>query len=505
MTFTDLIDLAGERLGGAVMWANDDFFAPKECLLKPERPVWKDGLYTDRGKWMDGWETRRRREPGHDSCLIRLGLPGTIRGVVVDTAFFRGNFPESCSIEATSARPDATVEELMSEQTTWREILPRTELEGDSRNELPIADEKTRFTHLRFHIYPDGGVARLRVHGSVVPDARKLTTSGEIDLAAAENGGLAVLASDMFFGERQNLIMPGRAANMGDGWETKRSRGPHEDFCVVRLAAEGTVSRIEIDTNHFKGNFPDSAMLEGTRDDALTTEMLANGKGRWVEIVPRTKLQAHTRHFFDDALLGRGPFTHVRLRVFPDGGVSRLRVHGHITAEALAKKKMERFDALVELDASRELSAICGAKAWVSAMLSRRPFGTLAKVQGAAEDVWWTLGAADWKEAFSHHPRIGERKASGEASAEARAYSEGEQSGTKGATQATMAALARENREYEERFGHVYLVCATGRSADEMLALLRKRTKNDPQKELRVAAEELAKITRIRLEKAFGA
>ena len=271
MEWTDLIDLASEKLGGAVLFANDDFFAQKENLIKAAAPIWKEGVYTDLGKWMDGWETRRRRSPRLDEkfdwCIIRLGMPGEIKGVVVDTAFFRGNYPSHCSIEACSVDGQPEVSQLLSGETEWVEIFTVSELKGDSQNKFAV-DHAGRVTHLRFKIYPDGGVARLRVHGNVLPDwdvLRKRNT--EIDLAAAENGGDVPLASDMFFGHRQNLIMPGLAQDMSDGWESQRRRGPGYDWCIVKLGTKGTITRAEIDTSHFKGNYPESCTLEGGAGD----------------------------------------------------------------------------------------------------------------------------------------------------------------------------------------------------------------------------------------------
>src|SRR5207247_1745477 len=263
MDFTELIDLASERLGGAVLFANDEFFAPKENLLKPSVPVFIEGKYTDLGKWMDGWETRRRRSPGFDWCIIRLGLPGIIRGVVVDTSYFKGNYPEHCSLEGCTKTGNPGVEELTSDANPWTDLLPQVPLKGDSQNPFPI-DNEQRFTHLRFKIYPDGGVARLRVYGEVRPDHEQLIRGGgEIDLAAIENGGLVLSCSDMFFGHRHNLIMPGRAVNMSDGWETKRRRGPGFDWVIIKLGTAGTIRRLEVDTSYFKGNFPESCSLEG--------------------------------------------------------------------------------------------------------------------------------------------------------------------------------------------------------------------------------------------------
>ena len=328
MDFTDLIDLASERLGGAVLYANDEFFAPKENLLKPNAPIFIEGKYTDLGKWMDGWESRRRRTSGFDWCIIRLGLSGIIRGVVVDTSHFKGNYPEQCSIEACSIDGLPTTEQLISDSVQWTEILPKSNLNGDSQNPFETANDQ-RWTHLRFKIFPDGGVARLRVYGEVVPDWERLKNlGGQIDLAAVENGGVVLSCSDMFFGHRHNLIMPGRAANMSDGWETKRRRGPGHDWAIIKLARPGQIQAIEVDTSHFKGNFPESCLLEACNLPDATIDTLTDLSTPWSSVLPRTKLQAHTRHFFDQELSDTGAASHLRFSIFPDGGVSRLRVYG---------------------------------------------------------------------------------------------------------------------------------------------------------------------------------
>jgi allantoicase len=328
MDFTELIDLASERLGGAVLIANDDFFAPKENLLKASAPIFIDGKYTDRGKWMDGWESRRRRTPGFDWCIIRLGLPGIIRGVVVDTSYFRGNYPEHCSFDGATFSGLPSEQELTSDAVQWVPLLPQMALKGDSQNPFPIQYEE-RITHLRFRIFPDGGVARLRVYGEVLPDWDQLKRAGgHIDLAAAENGALVLSCSDMFFGHRHNLIMPGRAANMSDGWETKRRRGPGHDWVIIKLARPGQIHRVEVDTAHFKGNFPESCSLEACNAEGVNSKDLTDLSVPWASVLPRTKLQSHTRHFFDQELLDAGVASHLRFNIFPDGGVSRLRVYG---------------------------------------------------------------------------------------------------------------------------------------------------------------------------------
>ncbi len=469
-------------MGGSVLYATDDYFAEKENLIRPSAPVWKEHEYTDRGKWMDGWESRRKRVPGHDFAVVRLGVPGVIRGVVIDTAFFRGNFPSHASIEAAFARPESDLASLLGEATQWIEILPRSELQGNAENLFAIASPFA-FTHVRLRIYPDGGVARFRVHGEVVPEWRR---SGgllnEIDLAAAEHGAQVLTCSDMFFGPKHNLIMPGRAHNMSDGWETKRRRGPGHDWAIVQLATEGVVRRIEVDTNHFKGNFPDTCSIDSAR----------SADGDWQELLPRTKLQAHTRHFFIDELLHRQPTTYIRMNVYPDGGISRLRVHAVATEEGRGNAAAQRINT--RIDPAAELRSCCGSSAWVAKMIARRPFANWMELSTAADDIWSSLGPDDWREAFAAHPRIGEKR-------DGARWSAAEQAGTSGAANETMQALAEANRQYEERFGHVFLICATGRTADEMLAAARSRLCNTADDELRIAAEEQRKITRLRLLK----
>jgi allantoicase len=317
MAFVDLVDLASERVGGAAVATNDEFFAPKEGLIKPAKAEWREGVYTERGKWMDGWETRRLRGPRADDfdwCILRLGVPGVVRGVDVDTSFFTGNFPEACAIDASDLAGLPTVEALAA--AAWRPLLTRTALKGDSHNLIAVGDAPMA-THLRLRIFPDGGVARLRVYGDAVVDWNRLRRRGDVDLAAAAHGGLVVSCSDMFYGSRHNLIMPGDATHMGDGWETKRRRGPGHEWTIVRLGTAGTVRRIEVDTRHFKGNAPGACSLEGSRD-----------LEQWTELLAETPLQAHAQHAFEDDVRAIGDVTHVRFNIFPDGGVGRLRLFG---------------------------------------------------------------------------------------------------------------------------------------------------------------------------------
>jgi allantoicase len=301
---SDFIDLASERLGALVLAANDDFFAPKENLIKATTPLWIEGRYTDRGKWMDGWETRRRRDAGtHDWCVVQLGARGVVRAVDVETTHFKGNYPEACSLEAGDGEH-------------WLEVLPLSQLKGDAHNLFDIASDIAA-THLRLRIFPDGGVARLRAYGQVLADWDRLKRRPEVDLAAAEHGGFVVSCSDMFFGSRNNLIMPGDATHMGDGWETKRRRGPGHDWSIVRLGAPGTIHRVEVDTRHFKGNAPGACDLEASTDER-----------EWRPLVAHVPLSPNAVHVFDREVRAVGDVTHVRFNIYPDGGVARLRLYG---------------------------------------------------------------------------------------------------------------------------------------------------------------------------------
>jgi len=328
--FQALIDLASERVGGEALIANDEFFAPKENLLKSGRGVFILDKYTDRGKWMDGWETRRRRTPGNDWCVIKLGLPGIIRGVDIDTNHFLGNNPQFAALDTVNIDGEFPRDDRAVEQLSWKNILQRSPLDPGSQNPYEVRSDG-RSTHVRLNIYPDGGVARLRIYGAVIPEWSKYKTGDLIDLVAVENGGVPLMCSDMFFSSMHNLIMPGRALNMGDGWETKRRRGPGYDWIILKLGAVGTVRKIEVDTNHFKGNYPDTCSLEACSAPDATTASLTDGSVSWKELLPKTRLQADTRHFFETELNAVGACSHLRLNIFPDGGVSRLRVWGTLT------------------------------------------------------------------------------------------------------------------------------------------------------------------------------
>ena len=327
-SFTGMADLASVRVGARAIAANDEFFAPKSDLLKPEPAIFVPGKFTARGKWMDGWETRRRRTPGHDWCVVALGMRGVLRGINVDTSHFTGNYPSHCSLEAIDSVRQLAPAVCEAEGPPWVTLVSKSALRGNGDNFLSIADHRP-WTHVRLNIFPDGGVARLRVYGEVAVDWPRVARGRRaIDFASITNGGLVIGASDMHFGAKDNMIMPGRATDMGDGWETRRRRGPGYDWAIVRLGTTATVSKVEIDTNHFKGNYPESASLEGCLVPSSSMSDLASAS--WSEILPRTALEPHHRHLFSQELIKGQSFSHVRLNIFPDGGVSRLRVYGHV-------------------------------------------------------------------------------------------------------------------------------------------------------------------------------
>jgi allantoicase len=338
--FTNYIDLAQERLGGKALISSDDFFAEKENLLKPGRGIFIPDKYTDRGKWMDGWESRRKRVPGYDWCIIKLATSGIIKGLDIDTNHFLGNHPPFASVDACCWDNNPSTEFLQSESANWIEILPKNPLAPGNQNFFEI-NNLNRWTHVRLNIYPDGGVARFKVYGEVVKNWTKIKSDALIDLAAAINGGKALACNDMFFSSKDNLIMPGRGINMGDGWETKRNRTPNNrDWLILRLAHPGFIKKILVDTCHFKGNYPDRCSIEGTahpltpsQREGEETKQLSGASIKWVSILPQAKLQADHEHYFENEIENYGPFTHVRLNIFPDGGVSRLRLFGTIDAK----------------------------------------------------------------------------------------------------------------------------------------------------------------------------
>lgn len=395
--WTELSDVAAASVGSRVLFATDDWFCAAESMLADGPPEFDPTAFTNWGKTMDGWETKRKRIAGHDWSIVELGLPALIRGIEVDTGFFTGNQVPVISIQAgcidagaadalgatrsaegvaagggfeaaTAARKQ--VQTLNSEH--WTEILPRTPLdpgyEGTRHHFFSLKEAVAApmsgggWTHLRVNLFPDGGISRLRVRGEVVPNIEQLAAlNQEFDMAAVENGGVAIEASNKHYGRPANLIAPGRAAQMNEGWETARNPNrpailvvnedgklllsdDQVDWAIIRLGSLTHIKRLEVDTNHFKGNCPESCELLGAvvpldgvprADEARACEQLTDAQ--WISILPRTSLTPHFQHHFkvDDGSIRDAPaVTHVRLRIFPDGGISRLRVWGNPSVSA---------------------------------------------------------------------------------------------------------------------------------------------------------------------------
>lgn len=314
------VNLASERLGAKALYANDDFFAPKERMLQDSDPVFIPGKYDDNGKWMDGWETRRKRQEGYDYCIVQLAVSGRINKVEFDTRHFTGNYAPAAMIEACFSDVEP------NESTQWTAITDTVALEGNSQKLVDIESDEV-YTHIRLNIYPDGGVARLRVYGQPEVDWSNMGNAS-LDLLAMEVGGRAISTNDEHFGTMHNLNLPGKGINMGDGWETRRRREPGNDWVILALGHRGEIEEIVIDTAFFKGNFADACSIQVADIQDLPESTLAAQSLYWKELLPKSKLGADQEHSFKEALAKVGPITHMRVNIFPDGGISRIRAIG---------------------------------------------------------------------------------------------------------------------------------------------------------------------------------
>lgn len=317
------INVASPRLGTTAIRCSDDFFAPMSRMLADGPPVFKPDVFDDNGKWMDGWESRRRRDDGHDWCVIELGVRATIRGVDIDTSHFTGNYPPRASLWAADGDAEPA-------DSAWHELIPVTELGPSAHHFLRSAEQLDSggpWRWLRLNIFPDGGVARLRVYGDPVPTWND-DKSEIVELSAIENGGRVVGYNDAHYGDVWAILTEGRGVTMGDGWETRRRREPGHDWIIIELGAAGTVEGIEVDTAHFKGNYPDRCSIQAVLIDG-EGPMSVEQAGSWPELMSQRPLSADTVHTFErSALETLGPVSHLKLNIHPDGGVSRLRVWG---------------------------------------------------------------------------------------------------------------------------------------------------------------------------------
>ncbi|KAK7532999.1 galactose-binding domain-like protein [Phyllosticta citribraziliensis] len=324
------IDLISKPLGSEVLAVSDEWFAEAENLINPKAPIRRPGVFTHAGAWYDGWETRRHNPEEFDWAVIKLGVAsGKVKGVEIDTAFFDGNHAPEIAVQGFFAGSNEDADELVKDPEFggWETILSKQECGPSQRHGWLLAKETEKaYTHVRLQMFPDGGIARFRLFGSVVP-VFPASVDEAFDLAAAVNGGVALSCSDQHFGTKDNLLLPGRGVDMGDGWETKRTRGEHIDWTIVRLGTPAEIERVVVDTAHFRGNFPKQVQIfagdfqqdPGHEDPG------------WVEILEPIGTGPDQEHEYDEEVLKDvkvKAYSHVKLVIIPDGGVKRLRVFG---------------------------------------------------------------------------------------------------------------------------------------------------------------------------------
>jgi allantoicase len=466
-----MIDLLSFAVGGRVVACNDEFFAEASNLLEPRDPVFDPDAYTDRGKLMDGWETRRRREPGHDWCVLALGIPGCVRQVTVDTSYFTGNFPEAFSLDACGVGSDDRVGDA-----SWVEMIPRTGLSGDSMLTIE-PDMQERVTHLRLNIYPDGGVARLRVSGDPIPARDDVCPGTVVDLVTSRVGGIALDASDHHYSLPSNLLSPTEPKGMWDGWETRRRRGPGHDWATFRLGLSGSIEAVVVDTRHFKGNAPGSVSIHLSEDGES-----------WARVVDQEPVLADTINQI--AVTGRPRAGWVKVDIHPDGGIARLRVLGRPDPTSAETERVRYLNHLFPSEAASFFHTACTSASWVDGMVRGRPYPDGPAVMQRSREVFGELDETDWLEAFAGHPRIGER---GDEMANK------EQAGVATASGTVIERLVDVNALYASKFGFSYIVYASGKTAEEMLEIAERRLDNERAAELEQAAAEQTAITETRL------
>ena len=314
-----LIDLAQPRLGTKVIYKTDDFFASANRIISPTIPIFKEGVFDKHGKWMDGWESRRKRTSGHDYIILKLGKAGKISKINVDTSHFNGNQPEMVSIEGAFSSSNKI------NQLKWNQILPKKKIKANSHHFFSVKNKKI-FTHIKFNIFPDGGVARLRLYGSIVKSKKfqnKIT-----NLASLLDGASVIACNNEHFGKAENILAPGKAKNMGDGWETRRRRDKGSDWLILNSIDGNSIDRIEISTHHFKGNFPNNCSLQAAYLSPSSSRKIVNSSNKWKYLLKNTKLSANKTHKFKNSLMKKEKINHIRINIFPDGGISRFRIFG---------------------------------------------------------------------------------------------------------------------------------------------------------------------------------
>jgi len=316
-----MINLSDPRLGSKVIFKTDDFFASANRIINPSPPIFKEGVFDKHGKWMDGWETRRRRGKGFDYLIIKLGKPGRIFNVDIDTTHFSGNQPTYASLEACQ-----NIKKL-NNSSKWTKILNYKKLEPNKNHKFSIKN-KSVFTHVKLNIYPDGGVARLRLYGEI--ETKNINYGSKtINLTSMLNGASIVGCNNEHFGSAENVLAPGKGKNMGDGWETRRSRGKNFDWLIIKMGQAGKINKIEIDTHHFKGNYPDKCSVQGAFiSKKLSNNSIVKKSNKWKTLINKAKLHPHKKHNFKNKTIKISKVNYIRINIYPDGGISRIRTFG---------------------------------------------------------------------------------------------------------------------------------------------------------------------------------
>ncbi len=321
--FKSTVNLAETKFGSKIIYKTDEFFGAADRILSAKKPVFKEGVYDKHGKWMDGWETRRKRENGHDFLIIKLGRPGKIFNVDIDTSYFSGNQPSQASLEACYSK------KIPTKKTIWKMILNKKKLGPDRNHNFKINNHST-FNFIKFNIFPDGGVARIRLNGAV--DLEKINLGGKnVNLSSILNGSTIIGCNNEHFGKAENVLSPGTGVNMGDGWETRRSRGKNFDWIIIKFGQPGIIKKLEIDTHHFKGNYPESITVQSALiSNKLNSKKIFSDSKNWRIFLKKTKLKPHKKHFFKSNANGKNKVNFLKINIFPDGGISRIRAFGKV-------------------------------------------------------------------------------------------------------------------------------------------------------------------------------
>ena len=316
-----LINLAQSRLGSKIVYKTDEFFAPAKRIINPWPPVFKEGVFDKHGKWMDGWETKRKRGKGYDYLILKLGRPGRISKIDIDTSYFSGNQPSKVSLHACFSK-----KKLPNKNSKWTTILKKKPTKANSHHFFNVKN-KSIFTHIKLNIFPDGGVARIRIYGSM--EILKNFTGKVLNLTSVLHGATPIACNNEHFGRAENILAPGMGKNMGDGWETRRSRGKNFDWLIIKCAVAGKINKIQIDTHHFKGNYPDKCSIQAAFiDKKISSRAIVNNSKKWKLLLNKVKLYAHKKHNFKNNLMKSKKINYIKINIFPDGGISRIRVFG---------------------------------------------------------------------------------------------------------------------------------------------------------------------------------